>query len=376
MMKSNQMDRKESERNFVREAAGSWPNVSPNKGKWVDPKHSSQTIPNMNHSQHDHVIDSSLRFRPPKDEMTSFVGESNPSFPLFEDPMMEELEKELFSPPVFDFSPASNASLRTSGNHSMNNSPMLFNPQLIPAAPPVPTFNANARSGNNRSSSIKPQVSPAIADRQKQLDKKKRSTLSRSSDVNRRSQAAAQRPRDGHGHFAKAGVDNVKTEKPPSPPSQIPSPTSDTSINDVITLLCESKRESFELKNKLALVFDEMLSLREKAQEASAAKEKIKQELENQQKINNMLLQQNRLLWSTVPQKEVFSTINGGMPSVNLQSFKDKIDLSKTSLHSINSPHLEAAKDEDENFGKRWEEMSFLMGFIHPPQYQDNVIKP
>lgn len=74
---------------------------------------------------------------------------------------------------------------------------------------------------------------------------------------------------------------------------------------DMACLLAESKRESSELRSKLSHVFDELLSLRQRAEQEAAAKEKIQKALEEQQKINNLLLKENRYLWTTVPHNEV-----------------------------------------------------------------------
>ncbi|PRP77295.1 p21-activated protein kinase [Planoprotostelium fungivorum] len=198
-------------------------------------------------------------------------------------------------------------------------------------------------------------VSPAIADRQLKLEKyrqkRTRRTYSKSSDSRR------------------ASARQIKIESTQSTPtSTAPStPSSSSSIDDMVSLLAESKRESSELRTKLSFVFDELLSLRKRAEEEATAREMIKKELEQQQKINNMLLSENRYLWSTVPHKEVFSTKGPIHPYINLNAFKEKVDLTKIDLNWTNSPLLEAAKAEEENVAKRWEDMSYLAGEIYTP---------
>jgi len=195
-------------------------------------------------------------------------------------------------------------------------------------------------------------VSPAIADRQLKLEiyrqKRTRRTYTKPSD-NRRA----------HRHSKSESVQNTPISTAPSTPS------SGSSLDDMASLLAESKRESSELRNKLSFVFDELLSLRQRAEQEAAARELIRKELEQQQKINNMLLSENRYLWSTVPHKEVFSTKGPIHPYVNLNAFKEKVDLSKIDLNWTNSPLLEAAKVEEETVAKRWDDMTFLAGEIY-----------
>jgi hypothetical protein len=82
----------------------------------------------------------------------------------------------------------------------------------------------------------------------------------------------------------------------------------------------------------------------------------LKKKLEEQQTMNQQLLQENRLLWGTVPAKEVFHSTN---PSIS-NLFKEKIDLSekKTELNGTEGGFLVAARLETEDFEKRWEEMT------------------
>eukprot|EP01117_Protostelium_nocturnum_P003107 TRINITY_DN1405_c0_g1_i1.p2 TRINITY_DN1405_c0_g1~~TRINITY_DN1405_c0_g1_i1.p2 ORF type:complete len:430 (+),score=175.40 TRINITY_DN1405_c0_g1_i1:3089-4378(+) len=414
---------------FVRDTVVSWPNVSPLSGRAAT-QHDIDALISKNRTTNVTMQDASDCSSP----YSSFnASPFQPSLEVENNFELRELEEELLSPfephygtpsPVFNFSPASpsipssippsshvnspkmynfssipsqnniqNINSSTNGSVAYGNNFMPSNPSLLhspkKSAPSTPKFEANLVNKFGINSTTMPNtlnmadnafvttsshVSPAIADRQKKLEKYRQKRSKRKSsdrDNTKRSQAASTRQRDELGHFIpEKKVESLNATPVSSAPG---TPTSSNSIHDVISLLFESKRESYELKTKLAMVFDEMLSLKQKAEEESAAKEEIKKQLENQQKINNMLLQQNRLLWSTVPHNEVFSTIKAGaIPAFNVNAFKEKVDLSKIDLNWTNSPHLEAAKAEENNFTKRWEEMNFLMGAIQPPQ-QDSA---
>jgi hypothetical protein len=119
------------------------------------------------------------------------------------------------------------------------------------------------------------------------------------------------------------------------------------------------------LKNQLSTIENELALLRKKAEEASASNKVMQKELEAQQQMNQVLLAQNSLLWSTVPCDEVFSTINQSNPPGYLDAFKQKIDFSTIAeqLTWTDSPLLEAARLEDTDFEARWvDDMDFFAG--------------
>jgi hypothetical protein len=78
--------------------------------------------------------------------------------------------------------------------------------------------------------------------------------------------------------------------------------------------------------------------------------------------MNQDLMHENTLLWSTVPVDQVFNTINPTNPPVFLDAFKQKIDFSTIELNYTDSPHLEAARTEDMDFEQRWDDMTFFTG--------------
>jgi hypothetical protein len=202
-------------------------------------------------------------------------------------------------------------------------------PIVVPSNTPSPQFSTNA-----------PQfVSQEIAARQEKLEKyrekRARRNFNRQVDQGKRERACA-RTRDLHGHFA---IESARQEK-------------------MRQALEASKRESMMLKSKLSNIEQEMAALRQKAEEASASKQHIQQQLEAQQEINQVLLLQNSLLWSTVPSDEVFNTISTTNPPGFLDAFKQKIDFSTIELNWTDSPHLEAARVEDTEFEHRWDEMN------------------
>jgi hypothetical protein len=197
---------------------------------------------------------------------------------------------------------------------------------FLPAqAPSSPTFSTNC-----------PQyVSSEIAARQEKLEKYRekrcRRNYNRPVDQGKRERACA-RTRDPHGHFAS----ETKREQ-----------------EKMRAALEASQRESIMLKNQLSTVENELALLRKKAEEANASNKVMQQELEVQQQMNQVLLAQNSLLWSTVPCDEVFSTINQSNPPGYLDAFKQKIDFSTIELTWTDSPHLEAARLEDTDFEAR-----------------------
>jgi len=202
-------------------------------------------------------------------------------------------------------------------------------------------------------------VSADIASRQEKLEKYRQKrikrTYCRSTDPIRRERAYS-RTRDEFGHFV---FENSKKRDAAEAAAQ-----EDLSV--VINQLEASKRESMELKQKLQIVLHEMLALRKKAEEVTTEKAVMQQALEEQKKMNEKLLQENRLLWDGVPINEIFSTIRTPHTNyVNVEAFKEKIDLTNIELNWTHSPHLEAARLEEEEFQKRWDEMTFVAGERH-----------
>jgi len=214
-----------------------------------------------------------------------------------------------------------------------------FLPQSPPQPPPI-IINSSMNSPTPQFSTNAPQfVSEEIAARQEKLEKyrekRARRNFNRPVDQAKRERACA-RTRDLHGHFA---IESTKQEK-------------------MRQALEASKRESMMLKSKLSNIEQELAELRQKAEEASASKQHIQKQLEAQQEMNEVLLRENSLLWSTVPADEVFNTINTTNPPGFLDAFKQKIDLSNIELNWTDSPHLEAARVEDTDFEQRWHEMN------------------
>jgi len=176
---------------------------------------------------------------------------------------------------------------------------------------------------------------------EKYREKRCRRNYNRPVDQGKRERACA-RTRDPHGHFASESKKEQEKMR---------------------AALEASQRESIMLKNQLSNIKNEMALLRQKAEEASASNQFIQKELEVQQQMNQVLMTENSLLWSTVPTDEVFSTINQNNPPLFLDAFKQKIDFSTIELTWTDSPHLEAARIEDSDFESRWvDDMDFFAG--------------
>jgi len=261
---------------------------------------------------------------------------------------------EPFTPPTSPMSPPQAEYLSKAGDHSpISLTPLSCggfiyqylpssNPQSPPQPPPIivpsqtpstPQFTTNA-----------PQfVSTEIAARQEKLEKyrekRARRNYNRPVDQGKRERACA-RNRDLHGHFAP----ELKREQ------------------ELMRQALEaSQRESMMLKSKLSNIEQELAALRQKAEEASASKQHMQKELEVQQQMNQALIRENSLLWSTVPSAEVFNTSNHNNPPGFLDAFKQKIDFSTIELNWTDSPHLEAARNEDNDLlDQRWDEISFF----------------
>jgi len=191
----------------------------------------------------------------------------------------------------------------------------------------------------------KPYVSSDIAARQEKLEKyrekRAKRNFNRPVDQGKRERACA-RSRDQNGQF-----------------------TSETRREQEMMrkALEESHQESQVLKSKLSTIEQELEQLRKRADEERLAKQNTLKQLEAQQRMNQDLMRENTLLWSTVPIDEIFNTINQTNPPVFLDAFKQKIDFSTIELNWTDSPHLEAARTEDMDFEQRWDEMNdFLSG--------------
>jgi len=192
-------------------------------------------------------------------------------------------------------------------------------------------------------STVKP-VGPAIASKQEKLERyrqkrSKRNTY-RPPDPTRRERAHS-RTRDERGQFA-----NEKTQIK-------------TDLSEVKTKLALTEEESKILKEKMNAMEQELARLRQKTEEATMTQQEMLEALEAQRLMNKKLLNENRLLWSTVPTNEVFSTIKKSNQNSYVKAFTEKIDFANIELNSTDSPHLEAARME-EDFERRWDDMTFL----------------
>lgn len=104
---------------------------------------------------------------------------------------------------------------------------------------------------------------------------------------------------------------------------------------------------------------EKIMALERELDEVKRSKEMMREELEQQQLLNQALMTENTVLWSSVPSDQVFSTIR---PQKWSDAFRDKVDFSHIELNWTDSPHLEAARMEEAEVEQRWEEMSFIAG--------------
>jgi len=187
-------------------------------------------------------------------------------------------------------------------------------------------------------------VSSEIAARQEKLEKyrekRAKRNFNRPVDQGKRERACA-RSRDQNGQF----TSETKREQ-----------------EKMRQALEASHHESQILRSKLSIIEEELELLRKRAEEEKLAQQNMLKQLEAQEKMNQDLIRENTLLWSTVPIDEVFNTINQNNPPVFLDAFKQKIDFSTIELNWTDSPHLEAARTEDMDFEQRWDEMTFFTG--------------
>jgi hypothetical protein len=214
-------------------------------------------------------------------------------------------------------------------------------PYLQPTqAPPLSPFILSQTPQTNS----KPYVSSEIAARQEKLEKyrEKRAKRNYNRPVDQgKSDRACARTRDTHGQFASES----KREQ-----------------EKMRQALEASQWESMLLKSKMKAIEQELAEVRRRAEEEQATKQALQKQLEAQTHMNQELLRENSLLWSTVPSDEVFNTTNQNNPPVFLDAFKQKIDFSTIELNWTDSRHLEAARLEDMDFEQRWDEMTFFAG--------------
>jgi len=271
----------------------------------------------------------------------------------------------------FPSSPGSSSSVPSSPQMNGLSIPSTPESPAIPPAPTLPESFSFMSSAPGINWTCSP-ASPSIASRQEKLEKYRQKRSKRNwgrerSDLVRKERAQS-RTRDENGKFV--------AEMKPANETELFDQT------DVLNQLMKSKRESQELREKLGLVLKQMLTLRQQAEEENKAKEAIRLELEQQRQMNQALLQENRFLWSSVPINEIFTTItkpnatNPVPPNnfVNVDAFKEKIDLSNIELNWTDSPLLQAARVEDGEFEKRWSDMTFIAGQI-PRSLIENTLQ-
>lgn len=164
-----------------------------------------------------------------------------------------------------------------------------------------------------------------------------------------KSERAQMRSRDENGHFI------AEIDKKPFNLEQEP----DQVFKEVMRQLVTSQKEAQFLQNRISEMEQELTQLRQRAKAASDSESLMINQLEAQQKINEDLQKENRLLWQTVPLSDVFSTLRPDHSYVDLSAFKSKVDFSEFDLNWTDSPHLEAARME-EDYEKRFDEMDIL----------------
>jgi len=212
--------------------------------------------------------------------------------------------------------------------------------QPTQTTPSLPSYMLNPPSPTTP----KPYVSSEIAMRQEKLEKyrEKRAKRNFHRPVDQgKSERACARTRDPYGQFASES----KREQ-----------------EKMRQALEASQRESMLLKSRMMAIEKELAEVRRRAEEEQATKQALQKQLEAQTHMNQALLCENSLLWSSVPADEVFNTSNPNNPPVFLDAFKQKIDLSTIELNWTDSRHLEAARLEDMDFEQRLDEMTFFAG--------------
>jgi hypothetical protein len=236
-------------------------------------------------------------------------------------------------------------------DHSISLTPLscggyIYNPSFLPAptvVPPPPPYIITQPMETNALSTQKNYVSPEIAARQEKLEKyrEKRSkrNFNRPVDQGKR-ERACNRSRDQLGQFASESKKEQEKMR---------------------QALEASQRESQLLKSKLSNIEQELAELRRRSEAEQAFKRDMQKQLEAQFQMNQALIQENSMLWYTVPQNEVFNTANQTNPPPFVDAFKEKIDFSTVALNYTDSPLLEAARLEDivDFDDQRWDEMFF-----------------
>jgi len=145
---------------------------------------------------------------------------------------------------------------------------------------------------------------------EKYRQKRTKRNFNRPVDQARRERAQA-RPRDEFGHFL-------------SPKKDVEKERMQVEMIDVKTQLETWMKESQLLKDRLFA---------------------MEHKLQEQEQLNNDLLHENRILWSTIPATDVFNTLRPGTSFID--AFKEKVDLSNVELNFTDSPYLEGIKLED-----------------------------
>jgi len=227
----------------------------------------------------------------------------------------------------------------------------LYTPPPYPGLPlppnaqfPSPAFlNAPLLTPNTKSAYVSSDIAARQEKLEKYREKRAKRNYNRPVDQGKRERACA-RSRDQNGQFTS---ENKREQE---------------KMRQALEALEASNKESELLKSKLSSVERELEQLRRRAEEERLAKQHMLKQLEAQQKMNQDLLHENTLLWSTVPVDQAFNTINQTNPPVFLDAFKQKIDFSSIELNYTDSPHLEAARTEDMDFEQRWDDMTFFTG--------------
>eukprot|EP01114_Cavostelium_apophysatum_P020172 TRINITY_DN668_c0_g1_i1.p1 TRINITY_DN668_c0_g1~~TRINITY_DN668_c0_g1_i1.p1 ORF type:complete len:445 (+),score=97.26 TRINITY_DN668_c0_g1_i1:263-1597(+) len=191
-------------------------------------------------------------------------------------------------------------------------------------------------------------VGPAIACRQEKLDKYRQKrgkrNYTRAADPLKRERAQS-RSRDEQGHFVVEKDTQIMSD-----------------LYDVKSQLVQSQEESKLLLSRLQRMEQEMALLKQKAEQATVSQEVMMKELAAQKNMNRVLIQENGILWTSVPSDQTFSTIRQNSPYV--RPFEEKIDISTAvqDLTFTDSAYLEAARTQGEDVQKRWEDMTFIAG--------------
>jgi len=204
---------------------------------------------------------------------------------------------------------------------------------MVPVSPPSSPISVPTSPVSNMMLAQDPNVT-----RKERLEKyrhkRSKRNWNRPADQARRERAQA-RIRDEFGHFVASSksFDNEKEK-------------SQEEMEVVRSQLEAWRRESQMLKDRLS---------------------QIEQRLEEQQKLNNELLHENRILWSTVPTNDVFNTLNPEASYVD--AFKEKIDFTNVELNTTDSRYvaelLKVGDELDSNSSSRsWIDSNYIAGSL------------